>query len=96
MDFSTTLLFDNLLCVPRFTESRINWLCEQAKSASTQEELEVVIEQLRTALQEHIHLAKESLAAQANAVNMLETISSKDSKGREKPQPRKSAAKKKS
>jgi hypothetical protein len=81
--------------VPRFTESTINWLCEQAKSASTQEELEVVIEQLRTALQEHIHLAKESLSAQANAVSMLENISGKNPKTGEKPQPRKPAAKKK-
>ena len=58
--------------MPRFTDARIKWLCEQVTMADTEEDLEVALEELRQALQEHVRLAKQSLSAQAGAVNVLD------------------------
>jgi hypothetical protein len=64
-------LFDTIPTVPRFTEERIKRLCGEAITAKTQEDLDCVIKELRTALEEHIRLAKESLECSAIALPSL-------------------------
>jgi len=58
--------------VPRHTEIRIDELCAKAKTAKTEREARRVAKQLRSALAEHIGLARESLEAQVSALSTLE------------------------
>jgi hypothetical protein len=61
-----------VFCVPRYTEDRIQFLCEAAVSVRAKSDVKRVIEQLREALEEHIDLAKRSLSAQASVIPLLE------------------------
>jgi hypothetical protein len=50
--------------MPAHTESRILELVSEALAATTEEDVDRVLPELRSALREHIRLAKESLEAQ--------------------------------
>ena len=54
--------------MPRYTERRIQQLCQEAVEAKTHAELEQVIPELRAALEEHTRLAKESLTLQRDSI----------------------------
>jgi hypothetical protein len=56
--------FDNLPNVSARTEARIRKLMSEALAATSDSEVERILPELRSALQEHIRLAKESLEAQ--------------------------------
>ncbi len=62
--------------VPQFTEGRIQQLCSQAIAVKNSEEIESVVGELRSALEQHIRLAKESLESQASAITALEAKNS--------------------
>jgi hypothetical protein len=64
-------MFDIVLNVPQYTEIRIQQLCTQAIAVKTSEEVERVIAELRSALELHIRLAKESLETQASTISAL-------------------------
>jgi hypothetical protein len=51
--------------MPAHTESRILELVSAALAATTEEDVDRVLPELRSALRDHIRLAKESLGAQA-------------------------------
>ena len=53
------------LNVPAHTEGRINKLVGEALAATTETDVERILPELRSALQEHIRLAKESLETQS-------------------------------
>ena len=55
--------------MPRYTEQRIRDLCAEALASTNDADGQRVLNELRTALQEHIRLAKESLACQVTAVS---------------------------
>jgi RNA binding exosome subunit len=57
--------------MPRATEARIQKLCNKAIEAKSKDDVERVITELRSALEEHIRLAKQSLSAQASAISVL-------------------------
>ena len=59
-----SLRFDTLPNVPAHTEARIRNLITEALTAKSDSEVERIIPELRSALPEHIRLAKESLEAQ--------------------------------
>ena len=59
--------------MPQFSEALIQRLCSEALSVTSEEDVERVLGKLRTALEEHIRLAKESLAAQVTAISALES-----------------------
>jgi hypothetical protein len=65
--------------VPLYTESRIKNLCSEALGAKTQADIERVLEELRTALEEHILLAKESLEVQVGNFSLLNKVARKSS-----------------
>ena len=54
--------------MPRYTESRIQQLCQEAVEAKTPQELDRVIPDLRAALEEHTRLAKASLKLQSRSI----------------------------
>ena len=58
--------------MPAHTEARIHQLCTEALAAKTQSDVERVIPELRSALEEHIRLAKESLKAQVDNFAILD------------------------
>jgi hypothetical protein len=60
--------------VHRYTEVRILNLCTEALAAKTPEELEQIITELRVALEEHIHLAKDKLEGQVNNFALLSGV----------------------
>ena len=60
--------FDALPGVPGHTEARIQKLITEALAATSDTDIEHILPELRDALQEHIRLAKESLEAQAVAL----------------------------
>jgi hypothetical protein len=51
--------------VPAHTEGRINKLVGEALAATSETDVERILPELRSALQEHIRLAKESLETQS-------------------------------
>ena len=53
-----------------FTESKIQQLCQEL-AISTTEDVERLISELKTALVQHIHLAKESLEVQVLTLSIL-------------------------
>ncbi|HEY1471384.1 MAG TPA: hypothetical protein VGF61_20265, partial [Candidatus Acidoferrum sp.] len=63
--------------VPRYTELRIRDLCTEALDAKTHADFERAITELRAALEEHIHLAKDSLQAQVNNFPLLSSVAQK-------------------
>ena len=50
-------------------------LCTEALVAKTPADVERVLEELRSALEEHIRLAKDSLGAQVTAIAVLDAAS---------------------
>lgn len=56
------------------TEACIRRLCTEAIAAKTQADVDRIIPELRSALEEHIRLAKESLEAQASGIAALNAI----------------------
>jgi len=58
--------------LPRHTESKIDELCAKAKAAKTEREAKRLVVELRSALSEHIGLARQSLEAQVSALSTLE------------------------
>ena len=58
--------------LPRHTETKIDELCAKAQTAKTEREVKRVLTQLRSALSEHIGLARQSLEAQISALSTLE------------------------
>jgi hypothetical protein len=67
-------LFDTLPTVPLYTEARIQELCVEAIAATTQGEIERVVEELRRALEEHTRLARISLGSQLVGMSVLGTV----------------------
>ena len=65
--------------VPRYTEVRIRDLCTEALAAKTPDDFERTITELRAALEEHIHLAKDSLEAQISNFPLLGGVAQKSS-----------------
>jgi hypothetical protein len=65
--------------VPRYTEVRIRDLCTEALAAKTPGDFERTITELRAALEEHIHLAKDSLEAQIGNFPLLGGVARKSS-----------------
>jgi hypothetical protein len=59
--------------VPHFTEDLVRRLCTEALTASSKEDIDRIMTALRTALEGHIHLAKEDLTAQAATISALES-----------------------
>jgi hypothetical protein len=55
--------------MPRFTEERIRRLCGEAVSTENNDEFDRVIAELRSALEEHIRLARESLQSRAGVLS---------------------------
>jgi hypothetical protein len=68
------LLFDTLPEVPPYTEARIKQLCTEALAAKTQADVDRILPELRSALEEHVRLAKDSLEAQVTAITAMEAI----------------------
>jgi hypothetical protein len=65
--------------VPFHTEARIRDLCTEALGAKTKADIERVVTELRIALEEHIHLAKESLEVQVGNFPLLTKVARKSS-----------------
>jgi hypothetical protein len=62
---SCPTLCKDLSTMPLHTEARIHALCKKAVSAHDEAEVERIVSELRTALNEHIRYARVSLQAQA-------------------------------
>jgi hypothetical protein len=75
--------------LPRHTDIKIDELCAKAKAAKTEPEVRQVVGQLRSALSEHIGLARESLEAQVSALSTLEAKTKADLPKTRKARPRK-------
>lgn len=60
--------------MPAHTEARIHQLCTEALFATTQADIDRILPELRSALEEHIKLAKNSLGAQVSAIKALDTL----------------------
>jgi len=67
------ILFDTIQTVPHFTEARIHHLCTEALTLTEQADIERVMTELRSAIEEHVRLARESLTAQAATLSMLDS-----------------------
>jgi hypothetical protein len=65
--------------VPRYTEVRIRNLCTEALAAKTPDDVKRIVMELRIALEEHIHLAKDSLEGQVNNFALLGDVAHKSS-----------------
>jgi hypothetical protein len=65
-------LFDIIQSVRRFTEQRIHELCSEVGTAKGAD-LERVLKELRSALEEHISLAKDTLTAQASNISRFDS-----------------------
>ena len=57
------------------TEARIQQLCSEALAAKTLADVDRILPELRSALEEHIRLAKESLETQVAAITSLDAAS---------------------
>jgi hypothetical protein len=58
--------------LPRYTESRIEQLCTEAKTARTEGDAKGAVKELQATLAEHIGLARQSLEAQVSTLASLE------------------------
>jgi len=54
--------------VPAHTEARLRRLCSELAACKTDAEIDRILPELRSALEQHIRLAKESLEAQASYI----------------------------
>ena len=54
--------------MPAYTEARIHQLVKDAIAATSEADIDRILPELRSAMHEHIRLAKESLGAQASAL----------------------------
>lgn len=61
--------------MPAHTEARIQQLCTEALAAKTQADIERILPELRSALEERIRLAKDSLEAQVSALTAFDAVS---------------------
>lgn len=61
--------------MPPHTEARIQQLCSEALAAKTLADVDRILPELRSALEEHIRLAKESLETQVAAITSLDAAS---------------------
>jgi len=57
--------------MPAYTEARIQHLCKKVIDARSPLQAEKILRELRAALEEHIRLANESLAAQASVIPVI-------------------------
>jgi len=65
------------------TEVRVQDLCKEIIAAKTEAEAKPIVVELRTALEEHVRLARESLALQASTIVLLEELAYKTYPNRE-------------
>ena len=61
--------------VPAHTEARIQQLCTEALAANELADVDRILPELRSALEEHVRLAKESLEAQVATITSLDAAS---------------------
>ena len=61
--------------MPAHTEARIQQLCTEALAAKTEGDIERILPKLRSALEEHIRLAKDSLETQVSTITALDAAS---------------------
>lgn len=59
--------------MPHFTEDLVRRLCAEALAATSKEDIDRIMTALRTALEGHVHLAKEDLSAQAATISALQS-----------------------
>jgi len=64
--------------VPPETDLRLQRLCKEILAATTKEEVQRIVPELRAALEEHIRLAKDSLELQSKAIALLDVLARKD------------------
>ena len=57
------------------TEARIQQLCTEALAAKTQADVDRILPELRSALEQHVKLAKDSLETQIATINSLDAAS---------------------
>ena len=65
--------------MPAHTEVPIRQLCAQVLAAKTPEEVDRLINELRTALEEHVVSAKDSLEVQASNIAVLDVVAHRGS-----------------
>jgi hypothetical protein len=61
--------------VPAHTEARIQQLCTEALAAKTLADVDRILPELRSALEEQVRLAKESLETQIATITSLDAAS---------------------
>jgi len=61
--------------MPAHTEARIQQLCSEGLAAKTLADIDRILPELRSALVEHVRLARESLATQVAAITSLDAAS---------------------
>lgn len=61
--------------MPAHTEALIQQLCTEALAAKTQADVDRILPELRSALEEHVKLAKDSLEAQVSAISAMDAAS---------------------
>jgi hypothetical protein len=61
--------------MPAYTEARVRRLCAEALAAQTQADVDRIVPELRSAIEEHIRLAKDSLEVQVRTIPLLEGLS---------------------
>lgn len=57
----------------RFTEDRIQRLCTEAINANSGDDIKRIVNELRSALEEHVRFAKKSLESQAVSLALLDS-----------------------
>jgi len=67
---------EHIAKMPQYTESRIEELSAEPLVVKTEPKIEQTLNELRSALHEHIELAKESLGAQASTISALDSKAS--------------------
>jgi hypothetical protein len=65
--------------MPAHTETLIQRLCAKALAAKTPEDIERVVNELRSALEEHVVMAKDSLEGQVSNFALLDAVARKSS-----------------
>jgi len=61
--------------LPAHTEARIQQLCTEALAAKTQADVDRILPELRSALEEHVKMAKDSLETQIATITSLDAAS---------------------
>ena len=75
--------------MPRETDLLVQRLCKEILAVNTRAEVERIVPLLRTALGEHIRLAKDSLELQAKAIALLDKFAGD---GSQEPGPKRDAS----